>query len=443
MELWDLGFFGIKKNWRSLLGLLGGILLIVIGCLELNVPYYQFLTPALIIIWILIWYFKSGRLILPTRKYLLIFCIKGDTKSRIHYNKVFTKLQRELDAVNLTRKIKLIDISPDIINNRVQAEKYREDQNVDLVIWGNSFSETNHGEDIINFNLNYTYRLNRRLKAKLTLFNLDLSLVAGTRDWTIKLDNTLFEEIKVVHNFVEACLFIVGVHFLTDNKLTDAIVLLNRLKIMIASMRDDPFKKFIMGRINALIIETYFLLGRVANEDGDYKLSKEYFQEIAKYPVNKFHVYVALARLEYLLGNLPKAKQYTAFAARINRKHPVILFNRAFFKILDSRYEGALFMYKKIAKLRTIDVNVQELLDFFYDRYTENKRELAYIFAMGLVNFLFHDRKLGFQDLTNFISRAKNKPQYSAMVRYATDLVEAEKYRKKKIKKRRRRLKKR
>ena len=130
-----------------------------------------------------------------------------------------------------------------------------------------------------------------------------------------------------------------------------------------------------------------------------------------------------------MLGNLQAAKACTAEAAKINKHHPCISLNTAFFRILEKRYDGALFWYKKISKMRGIDVNVPELIEFLIDRYNENKKELAYVFALGIMSYKFYDQKKGLSDLTNFISRAKDKNQYNGMVKYAKNIVEAEKIR--------------
>lgn len=381
---WAIDF--LKKNWKSLLGLIIGILFLIILCFTLKIPYRLYVILCLIFIWILFWSIKSGRFIFPTSKYSIIFCIKTDDRSVDQYKKMFYKLQNEFDTLNLTKSLALIDISSDIIKNTKQAEKYRRNQNVDLIIWGSALSETSNGKSIINFNLKYTARINKKLREKLKLFISDLIVVVGTKNWIINLDNTLFEEIRVVNNFIEACIFIAGLHFLTDYKLEDAVKLLNTLKLKMDDVQDDRFKSFILGRVNSLIVETCLLLGIIKIKNKHYIQAKQCFLELDKYPINKFRIYVNLAKIEYLLGNLDDAKQYTEKASKIEMNHPIIYLNRAFFYILEKEYDRALYWYKRFFKLKKIDVEVPDLIEFFDDRYNENKRELAYLFAMGIVN---------------------------------------------------------
>lgn len=419
---WALGF--LKRNWKSFSGLIVVILLLIIACFNLSIPYRLYVIPGLGFSWILFWLIKSGRFIFPTSRYSIVFCIKMDENSANQYKKMFYKLQNELDILNLTKSVKLTDISSDIINNTKQAVRYRESQNIDLIIWGSALSETRNGKSIINFNLKYTFRINKKLKEKLKLFISDLLLVVGTRDWTVNLDNTLYEEIRVVNNFIEACIFIAGIHFLTDYKLDDAIKLLNTLKLKMNNVQDDRFKRFIQGRINFLIVETYLLLGRIEIENENFRQAKHCYLELDKYHINKFKIYIHLAKLEYLLGNLDKAKQYTEKASNINMNHPVIYLNTAFFRILEKEYDRALYWYKRFFKLGTIDVDVPSLIEFLNDRYYENKEELAYMFAMGIINYRFFDRKKGFSDLSSFVRRARDKQQYFSMKEYAEELKE-------------------
>lgn len=429
-----------KKYWRSLFGLFIGVLLIVILFSFLDITYKLYICLSCLFLWGVIWFFSSGRIILPSNKRTIVFSIKTDDQSLNYYQKVFYKLQQTMDTYKLNKKINIYNISPDIINNTKQAEKYRINQNVDLIIWGNAFHETEDKKDLINFNLKYTYRINRKLQAKLTLFNLDLSLIAGTRDWTIKLDNTRSEEIKVVNNFVEAGIFVVGVYLLTDNNLIDAIEVFSKLRILISTIKNDRFKVFIQGRINSLICETNYLLGLTEKGKGNYEEAKQYFLKIIDYPIYRFRLFIHMGILEYFVGNLDRAKDYTKQASKIHKNHPVIFFNNAFFRILAEKYDGALFWYKKVDKLPHIDVNVPELLEFLHDRLTENKKELAYTFATGIINYRFLDRQRGLSDLSIFISKAKNKPKYNSLIIYAKEIMDAEKYKRKLLKKKKKKL---
>lgn len=420
----------LKRNWKSFRGLIVVTILLILACFNLNIPYRLYVIPGLGFIWILYWLIKSGRFIFPTNKYLIILCIKTDQNSADEYKKLFYKLQNELDALNLTKSVKLTDISSDIINNTKQAVRYRESQNIDLIIWGSSFSETQNGKSIVKFNLRYTFRINKRLNKKLKLFISDLLLVIGTKDWTINLDNTLFDEIRVVNNFIEACIFIAGIHFLTDYKLEDAIKLFTALKLKMINVEDDNFKKFAKGRINALIVETYLLLGIVETEKYNYELAKKHYLELIKYPIKKFPVYINLAKLEYLLGNLNIAIQYTQEASKIDKNHPVIYVNTAFFRILENKYDKALYWYKRLIASKSKDIEITGVLEFLYDRHNESKKELAYLFAIGIINYFFYDHKKGLSDLTNFIRRARDKQQYINMKEYAEELKERYKQKK-------------
>lgn len=441
-KLFDFALDTLKRNPKTLSGLLSGTLLIMLICIACKIPYCMYVVPILIFLWGGIWFLKSGRGIFPSNKYTLVFCIKTDEKSKQHYEKILEKLKTKLDNLNISKEIRIINIAPDIINNREQAVNYRESQGVDLIIWGNAFAETRDSKDVVNFTLSYTYRLNPWLKNKMVLFNLDLLLIAGTRDWIINTDNTLFEEIKVADNFVEAGIFIFGIHLFTDNKLRDALKLFNSLRNALLTMRQDSFKPLIEGRINKIISEIYIILGDELTEKRDYRVAKQCFIELLKFQINQFRVYVNIARLEYLLGDLKKAKEYTSKASEIDKEHPVILLNNAFFMLLEKNYERALFWYKKVLSMNTIDVNISQLLEFLYERFQERKEELGFLFALGIMSYGFYDREKGISDLSLFVNKARNKKEYEKMLTYTREILEAEKYRKKRLRKERKKEKK-
>ncbi|MBA7566430.1 hypothetical protein ES695_13115 [Candidatus Atribacteria bacterium 1244-E10-H5-B2] len=412
---------------RQIEGLIAGELIIVLLWVfaKSNFPYY--IALFLIIFWFLIWYLISGRYILIVSKNEIIFCFNTDDKSRAYYKKVLKKLIDHLDSYNLNIKIR--DIAPDIINSTKKAIKYRKKYDIGLIVWGYAFSETKNGKDIIHFKPHYTCRINKTLREKLELFLADLSLIIGKKDWNISLDNTLPEEAKIVNNFIEVSIFIIGIHSYTDYKLNEAIRLFNILKVMIPNMQEEPFKKFIQGRINSLIIETNLKLGDIEYENKRYDKARKCYLEIDKYKINKFKIYLKLGVIEYFFNNLEDAKDYIKKAKKINKNHPVIYIDSAFFATLDKNYESALYWYKKVMNLiASVDLAVIPLLEFLFDRYKENKNELAYLFAIGIINYKFADREKGLSDLSNFIKKTKKLQKYSSMTKYSKELLCKQKY---------------
>jgi hypothetical protein len=118
---------------------------------KLSIPYKPIVTGAGIIIWLVYWILKTGRLLLPTNKYTVVFCVKTDDKSDKHYSKVIQKLRSEIDSLNISSTLHFIEIAPDIIESKHDAESYRETRQVDLVIWGNAYTETVDGKIVVNF----------------------------------------------------------------------------------------------------------------------------------------------------------------------------------------------------------------------------------------------------------------------------------------------------
>jgi len=217
---------------------------------------------------------------------------------------------------------------------------------------------------------------------------------------------------------------VIGIYSYVDYKLNEAIRLFNILKIMIPTMQEEPFKKFIQGRINSLIIETNLKLGDTEYENKRYGKARKCYLEIDKYKINKFRIYLKLGVIEYFFNNLEGAKDYIEKAKNIDKNHPTIYIDSAFFAILDKNYESALFWYEKVMNLiASADLAVIPLLEFLFDRYKENKNELAYLFAIGIINYKFVDREKGLLDLSNFIRKAKKLQHYFSMIKFAKKLL--------------------
>jgi tetratricopeptide (TPR) repeat protein len=422
----------IEKKWKSKIGLLVEIVLIFLLLVKFRVNIFQWYSILILLTWITIWYIACGRYIFPSSKYIVIYCIKTDNETLNHYKKIFKKLSDKLDTFRLNEIVKIYDISSEIINNTRQAEIYRKKKNVDYIIWGNSFKETKNGKTLINFKLHFTFKINKLLQEKMDLFKKDLILILGTRDWIINSDNTLTEEEKIVNNFIEVSMFNIGIYLLTDYKLYDAIYFFNKLKLMISLMQEDTYKKYIIGRINSLILESNLLLGNIKHGKGNYEEAKKCYLEVDKFKIkNKFEIYIRLARIEYLLtGNIDKAKEYTDKAKKINKNHPVVHLNYAFFGILDKRYDSALYWYKKVLNsVKPIDVQIISLLEFLYNEYDKNREEFAFLFAIGALNVKFADSIKGISELSKFIKNAKNNLLYNEMIKYSKELIK--KYKKK------------
>ena len=123
------------------------ILIIVLG-FQYVLPYYQthkqlFYAITLIsfIGPLLLWFSLSGRIILPSSQYTVVFCLKGhDARSVKYIQNTLSILNREIDKLRLVERFRFITIGHDIIRKREEAHNYREKQNVDLVIWGEIFS---------------------------------------------------------------------------------------------------------------------------------------------------------------------------------------------------------------------------------------------------------------------------------------------------------------
>ena len=68
-----------------------------------------------------------------------------------------------------------------------------------------------------------------------------------------------------------------------------------------------------------------------------------------------------------------------------------------------------------------------EIFSFLDERKLVYPKELAYDFAIGILEFYFCQEQMGSRELRNFIKQAKNRVEYCEMVRFVNKTVFYEK----------------
>jgi hypothetical protein len=135
---------------------------------------------------------------------------------------------------------------------------------------------------------------------------------------------------------------------------------------------------------------------------------------------NDIDILSTAALAAFYLNNMDNAKHYTDEINKIEKNHQIYILNRAFFGIYETNYPSALFFYKDILKRgrnvdRTIIIKVIAFLD---ERKLENTKEIAYDFAIGVLNKFYCQKKIGEKELRQFVKAAKKKEQYREMVSF-------------------------
>lgn len=394
------------------------------------------------------WIIHSGRKILGHTKFTVVFCLKAkDSKSTNYIQNTISILKRELDKLKLLEKLKVVLAGEDIISNHEKAHHYRYSQNVDLIVWGEIFSGKKEEKDVCDFKgLFFTYKIPSTIvKAKLSdLFKTDINIALVNRDWNIYEINSLPDTEKISAHLSEVIMFVLGlIYCQSADYAEDSIVILESLfKYLETQTKGDQItvdsknKSLTMtpamlrkGRVLGILLSVYKNLGFYLVDSKDYRKARFYLDKFMAYEKKDTTVLSSLALSAYYLNDKQAAMEYTDEIGTIDKHNEIFILNRGFFGILEKNYASALHFYKEINKReRTVNKNiVTRVIAFLDERKSEYPNELAYDFAIGILEFYFCQEQMGSRELRNFIKQAKNRVEYCEMVRFVNETVFYEK----------------
>ena len=398
--------------------------------------WYFFILLLLLAI---LWAFYSGRIPLGS-KFTVVFCLKSkDTISTNYIENAKSILCRELDKLGLLRKIRIEQIGQDIINNIKEARTYRENHNRDLVIWGEVFCGTKDEKKVCDFKgLFFTCKIPPSMAGSdmSELFKTDINIALVNRDWNVYELNSLPDIEKISGHLYEIIMYILGLIYCQYYEYAEvSTIILERLfKILTTQtvgeqIKKDKEKKSVIlsspmlrkGRILSILLITYKKLGISFFVTKKYDKSFFYLNKFMLFEKKDIVVLATLAECSfYLTNDIKDAKMYTDQIKKIDKHNEIYFFNNAFFSIWNKNYHSTLFFYgETIKKGRKISRGiVTQVVAFLDERKTENRKELAYDFAIGFLNYHFIQKKIGSRELKNFVKKAKHKTEYHEMVSY-------------------------
>lgn len=440
-----------KTKWGLFLGFMS-ISVVWYKCLipflpqnEQRVFYITFLYLMSILIFFVWWLFHSGRAIWGKKKFTVIFCLKAkDLKSTIHIQNTISVLNRELDALRLLEKFKMVFAGEDVITNLEKAYKYRENKNVDLVIWGEILSGTKEEKEACDFKgLFFTYKIPGTVaRANLTdIFKTDINIAIINRDWNIYEINSLPDTEKISAHLSEMIMFVLGLIYCQSAEYAeDSIVILESLFKRLdmqtkgEQIKVDSENKFLLttpllrkGRVLGILLNVYKNLGLYLTRSKDYRKARFYLDKFRSYEKKDISALASLALCAFYLKDIKAAKEYTEEIDTIDKHNEIFILNRAFFGIYEKNYASALYFYKEIIKKgRSVNIkrnSITRVIDFLDERKSEYPNEFAYDFAVGLMSYYFCQEQMGIKELRKFAKHAKNKAEYREMINYAEDEI--------------------
>lgn len=411
---------------------------------EYSVNPHKFYTfsISLAVLWLItfiFWLFHSGRLIKSKQPFTVIFCLKASDAKATQYSQNSIKILRtELDKLGLLQKIKIKEIGSDIINNQEEAKSYREKFDVGLIIWGEIFTGSENGQQVCDFKkLFFTYEIPGSVKQAniYDIFKNDINIALVNRDWNIYEINSLPDTEKLSENLSEIILFISGLIYAQyfDFAEDSGLILESLFNLLEAKTKNekiviDDINKpaqiqmspgmLRKGRILSLLLDLYKALGIIFVDNQNYSKGIHYLNKCIIRGRKDVDILSSAALASFYLKDLNNAHLYTDQINEVEKNHPIYILNHAFFGIYKKNYASALFFYKEIIK-RDKDIDnavIIRVIAFLDERKYEDPKELAYDFAIGILNKFHSQKRLGEKDLRQFVKEAKRKEQYKEMV---------------------------
>lgn len=423
----------LQKKWQTKLGLLVEIIILLAGFtylfLQTGLMFLLYLLPVSVSIWLFCWSILSCRIIInPANKKIILISFNIEMGAKKQFDRIIPILKNKLVELSLNTKIKLLIGAEDLISNTKEAEKYRKKSNVDLIVWGNTIYGGLNEKKASQFNVHHTFKITPSLQQKLPLFLGDITLMLQKRNWTIYEMNDIADHKIVADDLLETCLFIIGLYFFDQQEFDDAIkifesilpISLNKSKI-----REEQNIMYMAqtGRINSLLIDLYFIKSTEFQEKGDVNGELYFLNKIPEKIQNQIPILMNLAKTYYQINDLNKAVKYTLKIKKINKNHPAVAINLAFFGILQKNYARVKFWYDQLLKHDHLsEIPPINLLEFLDNEFKKNPSEYALLYGMAIINN-FLDKIMMKRYLRQFLKSTKQKDEYILLQKRAEELV--------------------
>lgn len=350
---------------------------------------------------------------------------KEGKNSETYFNQIKQNLLENVDALGLTRIIKICDWSnTHIFKNREEANRYCVKQGLDLIIWG-TFSidgSKENGKPINDVELKFTYRYPKDKADKSDhlgeAISRDIySKLAVKNYWKI-LDNNSASDIKIISkNITDISLYILGLTLKFNWRLFDSIRIFEQLFRKLQTENDS-----LKDAVIVHLIDCYSILIGESVYKKDYLAAKKYCEKILTYQKNNFSAIAGLARFEYETGNKEKSKQIVANLLSSFPNNPTVIVDAAFISIIQGKYKEAYNHYEKLRSIKTINFDPLDVVEFLGEEYKKRK-EPAFLYASSIISYYWTtDRILAKEDLKKFL-QTSNELNYKHMRKRARSLL--------------------
>ncbi len=417
-------------QWKTKKGYFSQLILICLACFYFNLfnsVLFILIAGTVVLLWTVTWWILSGRLLARTlSKKTVVLCFDVDMEARKNYERVVSEMRVKLKDLDISKKVRIIDIGSDIITDRIKAHRYRELCNVDIVVWGKTFYGNLENQRVSKYQVHHTFSISETLKQNLEMFLADLGIILLRRKWLISELNELVDVSVVSDNFFETCLLIIGIYYYDERNFLDSIKIFEAILLTLnMKQKADQSPEYVLqiSRISALLTGLYYIQASIEHEAGNHRVAINFLSKIPQHVPNKIFIFMMLARAYYLLGDFHNAQKYTNEIKSINKKHPAVPINHAFFGIIQKNYDRTRFWYDQLLKLNNFtDVDIFSVITFLDEEYRKNPSEHAFLYALGIVNG-FVDPITRKNNLQRFLRLTKNRTEYGVLRKRSQELL--------------------
>lgn len=407
-----------------------------------NFSFLNWIVPILSLIFIYVtWASLSNRLNLFKRKILTtgIFLKCNDSNSEFQIKSIIKDLIQEIQEEFVGIKFKLFPINH--ITTKAQLDRFVQKNNhiIDNAFFATIYNGNCVENSIISLKIeiqNIFFSANLLNTSDLDFRNNisishDLTLRNMNKDWQYVESKSFNEKTKIKFNLKDSLLFFNGLHSINMKEYDLALSIFKSLKQseendlkLITLKKKQRLNEILLSLFTFYAIEKYIIKKDLITA---YSLLKEceiIFKENHRF---SFSNYITLSRIYFEKGNLPEAKNYTNKAIQLEKSSAAIYCNLGFFGMIENNPEQVFENYYELAHVyRYINkLNFLEIIDFIELHKSKYPNSLdLFDFAIGALNLLYIDNKLGKYQLSNIQIKLKSNLSYSKIYELTTSLLQ-------------------
>jgi tetratricopeptide (TPR) repeat protein len=321
----------------------------------------------------------------------------------------------QLDSLNLMGKIKVLDVPSDKrFETNTEAEEYSRRKDINLLVWGHMKKGQLEGQQVAEFRLKFTCVYPKVSKKKIEeLLQGDVKLAVVDRNWRIAVDNSFADIDAVARNLMEISLFIIGLCLLLWKDTERCLEVFEKLRTCLqrGPQIKDKKRTAFQERFDYILIQALDLRAMYLYQSDQAQECKKDLERMLQINNAIPGAHINLARLCYKDGNMRSARYHTNQADQLKPNNPLSIINRAFFAILDRKFQKAAGFYNRLPRAKdwSMGCNTLEVALFLEDERKKHKDNLGLLYAAGFMNYHFVDKRRGRLQLKNFVKIVTKK----------------------------------